>query len=856
MDIGIDLGTTYCVLAVPGQVTLKESYGIDGEYLDIFDVTIIPSPDGSRTFPSVLWLDPDDPENYEAGEEAKVRAESGESVIMFAKRSIGTDNALQASGHTLSATEAAAKMLKYLKTCAEEALGEPVDRAVVTHPAYFSPNQIEETRKACEMAGLVMEHDDQLLMEPTAAALAYLHGVDEDPITVLTYDLGGGTFDVTVLERDQGVISVKGFDGNDLLGGYNFDKALIRWIVDQAKEKGHQVEFKEDDPEDQARYSRLLTIAEGLKWRLAEQVTDKAKLTVRILDAVVDVDGKKVPINEKLSRLEYAELIDDDLQRTIQASERALEKAKRTKDDLNSILLVGGSTYGPWVVAALQAAFPDTEVNDAAEPDLCVAAGAAIQIGEISVLAKSDALRLTLDNPTSSALDYLDVSGQVQNADRSALGAEQAAELTVTLSGLAGEVGQQSLDENGQFVFAGVELLDEGANGFAVVVSDANNETVLAHEFTINYDVNADIKTGLKVAPKSVFIKTGRGLVPIASEGDQLPVLHSEVTTRTDDGESMAVTVIVDNLPVGEITVNNIPDTAGRGATVTLDLELNKDNRLVGTAEVSTAEGSVVAQSAVDVQFPPVVLPDIGTLRVRFRDLSDILEDLAENSPDPMLRATLMGPGRKLAAKIDSLITGPMPDVQEIQQHLRELEQMVNQDQQDMDPPIKAFEQLHAEATEKLNASQLPNKAALQSSLEMIRNKANEAFAAKNQKEWSLANRNLEQLMLRLSDDRDPPEPDLPPTAELKRVFDQKLQQLQADLQTEEARLVNHPNFESRIQPKAMRIAQELGTMLNAVRGISEDLEPQEGLSKLRSATLGMQDIENERIPKLPVDVD
>ena len=147
MDIGIDLGTTFSVIAIKGQAELSPYYP-PGMYLEECDVTIIPTPEGDRTFPSIFWMAPDDPEQVLIGFEAKQKAEEGDSPIMFSKRSIGTDEPLKMHGRTFTSKEAATRILQYLKECAEQALGQPVDRAVVTHPAYFEPNQVQETRDA------------------------------------------------------------------------------------------------------------------------------------------------------------------------------------------------------------------------------------------------------------------------------------------------------------------------------------------------------------------------------------------------------------------------------------------------------------------------------------------------------------------------------------------------------------------------------------------------------------------------------------------------------------------------------------------------------------------------------------
>jgi molecular chaperone DnaK (HSP70) len=152
MDIGIDLGTTFSVIAVRGKVNLAADYP-PPTYLPECDVTIIPTPQGDYTFPSVLWWDPAEPDTYLVGSEAKQKAEEGKRPILFSKRSIGTAESLRLSGRIFTAKEVAVQFLKYFKSCAEQALGHAVERAVVTHPAYFDRNQVQQTLEAAQEAG-------------------------------------------------------------------------------------------------------------------------------------------------------------------------------------------------------------------------------------------------------------------------------------------------------------------------------------------------------------------------------------------------------------------------------------------------------------------------------------------------------------------------------------------------------------------------------------------------------------------------------------------------------------------------------------------------------------------------------
>jgi molecular chaperone DnaK len=452
MDIGIDLGTTHSVVGIRGQVELTPGYPA-GDYLPECDVTIIPSPDGDTTFPSILWVDTENHEELLIGYAAKQKAEEGDCPLMFSKRAIGTDQKLKVCSKECTAKDAAAMILSYMKQSAEKSLGKPVERIVVTHPAYFDRNQIEETKQAAIKAGFDMSLPEQVMMEPTAAALAYLFSLEQDPVTVMTYDLGGGTFDVTILERQEGVITMKAFDGDPLLGGYNFDKALMQWMLDKASARGRKIAYDADNPEDRGRRARLLMIAERVKINLSDQRSDKVPVAVRAPDVLVDDTGKVIPIQERINREDFRALIRDDLERTVECCHRALAKAGVEPEDLDMILLVGASTFGPWVKDTLKESFDSIEIRYF-EPDCCVAAGAAIQASLLPPLAHGSGIRLTLEVPKSSALPSINVSGEVSMEDGTRLADDLRADLHVYLTSADGvTLDPIEIQPNGRFLF-------------------------------------------------------------------------------------------------------------------------------------------------------------------------------------------------------------------------------------------------------------------------------------------------------------------------------------------------------------------------------------------------------------------
>jgi molecular chaperone DnaK (HSP70) len=849
MDIGIDLGTTHSVLSVKGNVDLVAGYP-EGEYIEKCGVTIIPSPEGDATFPSVLAADPDVPGGFLFGYDALATAQDGISPIMFSKRSIGTDQKLKLQSQEFTAMEVAAKFLGYLKQSAERALGRPVERAVVTHPAYFDPNQIQETKSAAEMAGLDMSLPEQLMMEPAAAALAYLNGVEKDPISVMTYDLGGGTFDVTVLERRDGVITMKAFDGNALLGGYNFDRALVQWMLDKVAGKGRNIPYDKDNPDDRGRRARLLMIAESVKIRLAEARTDRVSVPVRAPDVLVDEKGRLVPIHEKINRQEFADLIRDSLESTLECCQRAIAKAEVDPEDLAMVLLVGGSTYGPWVSATLSEAFEEVEVEEF-EPDKCVAAGAAIQAANLPPLGRGHGLRMTLEVPASSALPSINIAGEVLTDDGSQIDDELRRELQVFITLPDGSVPDPCpLGENGRFLFERVDLEEDETNEFQVRIIDSEERQRLIHDFEVEHnDVGGPDAEIYTVLPKQLSIDTAKGLVPIAEEGVTLPAKIREVFTRLHNDPKMSVPLYLENEKVGSIEISDIPENAGQGSKVKLEVEITQKNEMRGVAKVFTRGGTEAARCDVRIVFPPLPLPDLSELLTEYEDLESERENDALTSQDPRRRTLLAGKGAKISKRIKKLFAEQEPDVQEIRQALQQFKQIIQPPIDDMDPPRSRFLNLADECGDLITGmGSNPEATAFEKRLQRISAEGEAAFVTKNHKRWARANENLQALFSKLNamGTGGDESPELPPTDELKEYFLGELDKLRARLVDKRELIFSRTDYESILKPRCDAIDAKIDRMEREVEKVSDEAEPREGMNKLRRACRPMKTIDNE----------
>lgn len=372
--IGIDLGTTNSAVAV----------------MEGGSPTIVANIEGNRTTPSIVAFTKDG--ERLVGETAKRQAiMNPDRTIASIKRDMGTDRKITIDGKTYAPEEISAMILQKLKSDTEAYLGEEVKEAVITVPAYFTDAQRQATKDAGRIAGLEVK---RIINEPTAAALAYGMDKETSQAKIMVYDLGGGTFDVSILEVGDGVFEVLATRGNNRLGGDDFDKVVMDYIADQFK-KENGVDLLKDPTSAQ----RLKDAAEKAKKELSSALTTNISLPF-----ITAVNGQPVHLNMDLSRAKFEELTSALVKKTEDPVRNALADAKISASDLDKVLLVGGSTRIPAVqesVKKLTGQDPQKDIN----PDECVAMGASIQGGVLSGEVK-DLLLLDV-TPLSLGLETL-----------------------------------------------------------------------------------------------------------------------------------------------------------------------------------------------------------------------------------------------------------------------------------------------------------------------------------------------------------------------------------------------------------------------------------------------------------------
>ena len=373
--IGIDLGTTNSVVAVYEGGEAK----------------VIPNPEGNRTSPSVVAFKNGE---RQVGEVAKRQSITNPNTIMSVKRHMGTDFKVEAEGKEYSAQEVSAMILQYLKGYAEEYLGETVTQAVITVPAYFNDAQRQATKDAGKIAGLEVE---RIINEPTAAALAYgLDKTDEDQ-TILVYDLGGGTFDVSILELGDGVFQVRSTAGDNKLGGDDFDDLIMDYLVQEFR-KENSIDLSKD----KMAMQRLKDAAEKAK-------KDLSGVTSTSISLPFITAGEAGPLHMEitLTRGKFDELTAGLVERSMIPTRQALKDADLSAADIDRVILVGGSTRIPAVQEAIKEV-TGKEPFKGVNPDEVVAMGAAVQgsiiTGDVKDIVLLDVTPLSLGIETMGSV--------------------------------------------------------------------------------------------------------------------------------------------------------------------------------------------------------------------------------------------------------------------------------------------------------------------------------------------------------------------------------------------------------------------------------------------------------------------
>jgi actin-like ATPase involved in cell morphogenesis len=724
--IGIDLGTTNSCVAVPANADIPDRDAlIDARRLrPVGDAFVIANPDRSPTMPSAVWIGPDG--TVLVGMRAKRKARASRfPPAMYFKRNMGTDQRVTAGHVELTPMEASAHVLRALKALAEEVLGTPVQRAVVTVPAFFETRAKQETTQAGAAAGLEIV---ETLIEPVAAAMAYTHDRQQTVASgaaFLIYDLGGGTFDTSVVSWDSEVgFENRSFDGDRYLGGYDFDRHLVNWMISHLP--AYDLAINPEDPADMAVHAGLMALAEEAKHDLSRSTyTEIASMHTP------DRREETMNINLEIERADFERMIDAQLRATMTSCTRALDRAGVAPAALSEVIMVGGSSRIPLVGQLLEEHLKKRPrlVN----PDLCVAVGAALKAARSTI--RSGVLELDRPDPTPP---FTDISGRVRAEGEAA----DLRRVRVLLSSDDGTIRRTEVPAaEGTFLFADVELRVGQGNGFTVVVQCDGREIAAEHLMLKAGDAGPALTVSGDVLAHDFLVPLRTGLRLVVSAGTKLPHQAKLLLKTAGHGTALRVTLVEGKVPIGDVTIPDVPADLPIGSDVIAELEFE----LGWTIHARATIPSIGASATAVIDIPVREVPEWPELRRRHAEVSVAwIEKRNAISPTEALR---IGPAiDDLIGEVE-LLLAEGHDRPKTHHKLLEVETTVDSVQvtevSGLQPPLAEFEDLLAELRDLIGRLADSNPGAAErhrAAFPSLEAAGRAAYAASNQIDWLQAN--------------------------------------------------------------------------------------------------------------------
>lgn len=816
--IGIDLGTTNSCVAMRGSV--EKCYEIPG----IQGYSIVTDKRKRKTTPFVVAYTGHEKNPYEIGHNAKTRVDGKYPPVMFAKRDMGTNKKFQIDEEKfITPVQASAEILKYLKKMAGERIGKKINRAVVTVPAYFSIPQKKQTRDALQMAGFQVDDERYIIQEPVAAALTYVQLSREDSLRIMVYDLGGGTFDITILQKNGDLIQVIQFGGDHALGGYDFDRLLADYLVDQLKECGYALKIDpQNNPDDRMIYTKLLLEAEETKIELSRHDVHH----IRRPALFKDQEGETVDLDMDVERKTFEKLIFGKVEETIEHCRGTLDKSRLSIDQINRIIIVGGSSYIPYIQQRLEEEF--NRKPELMEPDLCIAMGAAIHASRLgSVVEQEVTIRFDM-LPSETSLDEAEISGAVSSKTSEPL----ADGYSIEVADHAGSFRKSSVLEDENAFYFNVPLQQNTKNTFRVRVLnrdgrvDAETEIEIIHSSEAEEsDENMTTTSGVINLPKSIYVKRENGPEQLAPEGAGLPyeeIVEVPIIKKgkiTDDMLlDLDIKVLEKDCPIGTVTVTKIPGSIENNAPVKIGIKVTPDFQIIVSVHLPTVDRrakAVFTTSIVDVLSRENII----------RELEEI-EDEWESRKIMLDREKLAKWGMKISKAIKrakECLKGNDPDTTEASNTLTSLKEMmdiIRKDDVILIPSMDKFKRLCDEtrklikkAEEKSSAFRDTNRGR---TLDAVISQAKSAWAQKSQDKWEEANKAVEELARVASEVIDGRESERPDP----KLLCMQLIMMVSQLKDEVEKLSNFPDYQ-RWKAKLDEISGDL----EEIQGITDENE-------------------------------
>ena len=746
ITVGIDLGTTNSCVAVPADADIPDKQELirSGRLKPVGGALIVTDAYQAPITPSVVWLEEDGTPVVGSLAKSKVKYDGQPPPAMFFKRTMGTDQRVTAGHADLTPQQASTHVLRHLRQLAEEVLQVPVDRAVVTVPAYFEMRAKNETVQAGLDAGLTHV---ETLIEPFAAALMSTHGnPPTESRTFLVYDLGGGTFDVSVVTYSpEAGFEHLAFEGDRYLGGYEFDKAIVRWMADQRP--AYDLRLEPDNPAEARLLARLLVRVESEKHFLSRE-----RQTEIYVEGEADRAGIPMTIKLPFDRAVFESLIEDDVRRTLEHCDAALRRAGIGAADLDEVIMVGGSSRVPLVGRLLRERYGlEPRLID---PDLCVAVGAGIRAGATGV--REGVLHL---DPVAATLPVTDVTGRVDLSGRA--GAAGAVQVLLRSADGVQHLRQET-DAEGRFVFEDVAL-HEGDNELTVTVV-ADGVEIASRRFTVSPGHQPPPADEGDVLAHDFSVELESGPHRIAQAGTRLPYHTTFLLETAGQGEVLRVRLDEGLIPVGQVEVADLPGTLPTGTPIEVELEFRPDWSI--EAEVRIPSAGLSGRAVISV--PREHVPSWEELHQQYQEVdSGWQERRAVARPDDAMR---IGP------QLDALLVDcrnlldQRQDRAKCHHKLREAETLLGQVRlpaaDTMHPPLPEFEARLAELAElcdvlaRTDARQAEQH---RDSIPGLRAAGLAAYRAGNGLDWHSINQAVEDRIVSvhraLNADQPPPSP-------------------------------------------------------------------------------------------------
>lgn len=776
--VGIDLGTTNSVIAVVGE------YPDQGVVFG--PVTVLWDDFERRTHASaVCKVDGE----LLVGEDAKSLATEGYAPVRFAKKYMGTNERFRVGDEEWSAQQVSAEVLKHLCAIAAKALGVEVQAAVVTHPAYFDALAIDATKKAGQLAGLDME--GRLTMEPVAAAMAYTHENKKPHMRVLIYDLGGGTFDITLVERTGGNFRPIAFGGDRELGGYNFDKKIAMRMLKSLRGKGYTLNVDPNAPERDRHWASLMHHAEQLKIKLSQPGAPKADLRISGVFKDDSSPPKSVQLSFTLTQSEFLELIEPEIAKTIRETCEVLQRAnvlpqgteiiddalkEKIQREVDFLVLVGGSCRLPAIRQRLQEAFGLEPQFDEDVLDLSVAIGAAMIAATSGTTQDGVFLKHV---PTSTDRRKIGVSGRVLPSDEFPVPENFSATVT---GGLAEEATAVTGKEGGFFME--VELIEDCENELDLQIDDPNGKEFFRRSFTVTHSKGTPPPPPPPKAalPKPISVDSDTGFFKVAGEGVTLPYTKSFPFFTTQELREISIDLYQEDVQLGEILLKvDTPVPSNTRGELQVSIAENY------AMEVTASVPSLSISKTQKIQLEPLVIPSVEDLKHEFSSLCASYHSQLENSPAGEAKARVAAECDRIIEETEELLEDEHPERMQIYMNIKRLFLKIKQlPVAGTFTPTSAemearFQQARGLLPQAINKQPAIADQKLDQTLDSLQQESRRAYQAENHADWEQIGETVNQVIVQLErilqGAEMPPPP--PPPPRVKQIIEQALLQLQ-----------------------------------------------------------------------------